>query len=420
MKLLLNLSIMSFLASNAQLSADTWQLESLQTRVAEQNFAIKEARLEVEAARARAIGGFSLFLPELGGESGIRGSRETEKRWDHSYYGYARWKILNGFNNLQNFSILRTLRTHAESERGLEEKRVLREVTQLFYTLIYWKERETLQKEDLALVQENAVRAQKKISAGLATESDNLEFELLKQDHELDFSQIERERISVELKLKELLKILESDAFEIAGEIPEALPLTTDLETLAKALIQRNSDVLQAKSDLEVAKAEYRSAIGDWLPEGNLEAQYGKLAETDFVTSQRNSWMVMGTLTLPLFSWGKTFRAHQEKAFKKEKAELKLERKEREAETNLHTQWEELRRLFREHEVLAKKIQVSQKYYRMSLDEYRRGVKNSPDVAAASEVYFSARLRQLENRLSFQKSRLEIAGLVGEGPDWKP
>lgn len=63
-----------------------------------------------------------------------------------------------------------------------------------------------------------------------------------------------------------------------------------------------------------------------------------------------------------------------------------------------------------------KNLSKSEEYYKITLGEYRRGVKNSPDMVGASERLLEAKIRNLEYRKDFYLTKLKIYELVSSDP----
>ena len=64
-----------------------------------------------------------------------------------------------------------------------------------------------------------------------------------------------------------------------------------------------------------------------------------------------------------------------------------------------------------------KNLSKSEDYYKITLSEYKRGVKNSPDMVGASERLLEARIRNLEYRKDYYLTKLRIYELVSSDPN---
>jgi outer membrane protein len=60
--------------------------------------------------------------------------------------------------------------------------------------------------------------------------------------------------------------------------------------------------------------------------------------------------------------------------------------------------------------ILEKRLQTSKKYYDLTLSEYRRGVKNSPDVVAATERWFETQRKQFEIKKELETLQVKLTG----------
>ena len=64
-------------------------------------------------------------------------------------------------------------------------------------------------------------------------------------------------------------------------------------------------------------------------------------------------------------------------------------------------------------DIEEKNLQKSRDYYDATLQEYRRGLKNSPDMVTASERVLEAKIRNLEFRRDLSVASAKISKLTG-------
>jgi outer membrane protein len=122
---------------------------------------------------------------------------------------------------------------------------------------------------------------------------------------------------------------------------------------------------------------------------------------------------VMLKVSIPLFSGLETVYGRQGKFSEVAKSELAATRIRQEMKVQLDSAISRLRSIEERLNLEEKNIERSTKYYKITLNEYKKGVKNSPDVAGAAERLFDARLRNLEFRRDFYLTKLAIAESVG-------
>jgi len=74
----------------------------------------------------------------------------------------------------------------------------------------------------------------------------------------------------------------------------------------------------------------------------------------------------------------------------------------------------EIKALNQRIDLEEKNLERFEKYYKLTLDKYRRVVKNSPDMVGASERILDARLRNLEYRRDLMIAQAKLYELTGE------
>ena len=91
--------------------------------------------------------------------------------------------------------------------------------------------------------------------------------------------------------------------------------------------------------------------------------------------------------------------------------EQKLNRLRRETEAAEHEIRHDMRFL---HELIHdadRDVQTAERFVKLTLTEYNRGVKNGPDLLAASERYFEFRQRRTELFRSYYEAQAELLAL---------
>ncbi len=370
-------------------------------------------RLESKAFRAQGLSQVGSILPELGLEGGARSNREAEKRNDHFYYAYARYDL--------SLKVIAELKSGlAKKELGNVDQKLAKAraiqalVVEYFRVLSLQKEIE-LKEGDLSISDKQLTAARKRVEGGLATESDLLEFQM----HQNEFrNELRTLKVELELGYQEIQRLsgLKEKPTSLVYEIIDPSISANEAEVL-EAAIRMNPELAKIKADAGIATAEKLSAYGEFLPRLSAEAQYGKLQETDFVESRKNSWAVVGKITLPLFNGGSSASRVSEKTAEAERAHLLFQLQT----TRLKDQ---VRALINRQTQLSEKLKgeqenlkATQKYFDLVMSEYRRGVKNSPDVASATDKLFSAKWRVFETWRDLTLAVVELQLI--QGKEWK-
>ncbi|MBC7533689.1 MAG: hypothetical protein H7318_19150 [Oligoflexus sp.] len=64
--------------------------------------------------------------------------------------------------------------------------------------------------------------------------------------------------------------------------------------------------------------------------------------------------------------------------------------------------------LYQKAKLVAKNQPPSNRYYKATMDEYDRGVKNSPDVVHATEMLIENEYKEVELRFEWVKQKLAL------------
>ncbi len=368
-------------------------------------------KLETLAQIRDAQSNYGKLFPELGLEGGHRTSEEREKRNYHFYYAYGRYEL--GLQEIYELKAALAKRRLAERETELIRSRLEQVVAEHFFEAALRQEHIKLKEEDLKLSDQQLKTARRRVDGGLATNTDLLEFQLHQQELQNDLELLRQELVA---RLRELERI--SGISSGLGKLDAAFPLPpTSLpsEDEMWALVSaKNLELSSVRAEAEVARAEKNKSLGGWLPRFGVEAQYGKLLETDFVDSRKNSWEVVGKVTLPLFSGSSTLREYQSKSAEAERAEVKRVQEEIKVRNAFKNLLELITRLRLKLNGEQANVKTSEAYYNSVMSEYKRGVKNSPDVASATDKLFESKGRLLETQKALSATYLELLVLQGQ------
>lgn len=392
-------------------------LEDLSREAIANNLEIQEASARVSTAgygRKATLGG---FLPELSLEGGpLRTRLDNEKHSGTALYGKAEWNLFRGGMDKARASQAGLEEELAEQKLEWTKAKVLREVASAFYELQFLHESLALKEKAVALNAEQAKLARVKRASGYTSEADVIEFELREATLRSDIKQLEQEREERSRELAVLLGRKASPAvitvrghLERAGKVPKE-------ESVAKSIASKNPEAQEASFLLRNRQYEKTIAQAGFLPTLNLEAKYGRLANDEKVFQKENNYSLFLTFNLPLFSGLSTVNGYQAAVSSAAESESSLQRSQLSASAAASRLFSRLKSIRDRLDLEEKTLARSEEYYKITVGEYRRGVKNSPDMVGATERLFEARLRNLQYRRDFNLTRLEIEGLAGSTP----
>lgn len=375
--------------------------------------AILLERLEASALRARGLSGIGRVFPELGVEGGGRSDREKEKRNALFYYGYARYEL--GLSEIGELRAGLARKDLGNLSLKMARAKGLQALSIEFFKALSIQKQIELKEDDFSAADKQIGAAKKRVDAGLATESDVLEFRMHQSVLKNDLRGL---KIDLDLAFRELERIggLNFKISNLKYEISDPVE-SLQLDGALKSALSNSVELEKKKLERTLAVAEKLSAWGRFLPRLSAEANYGKLQETDFVESRKNSWAIVGKVTIPLFNGGSSFRKIQEKNAEADRAELLLALEStrlRQLVGSLVVRQKELSQKLKGEK---ENLDFTQTYFDLVVAEYRRGVKNSPDVASATDKLFEAKWRIFETWRDLSLAVIELN--VVQGKEWR-
>lgn len=383
---------------------------------AEQNsLEIKQTEENLNSLKSKLSSQYGKLSPKISVEGGPQSTKyDDEKSNATALYGKAEWNLYNGGSDKAVMDL-------SKSEIEIQEKRlkslknkVKKEVSKIYYELQFILESISLKQKALELNSQQMKIAKAKNSSGFTTSSDVLEFDLRDSTLQSDLVLLNQQLDQKSRDLDVLLSRKNQTAPEIVKGhlVRETFTLNRD-ELLIK--IQENNDqLLLSKIELQLAEKEKRQAKSQFLPKLDLEARYGKLANDEKVFNDKDNYSVMLKFNVPLFSGFEDYNSVKSVSAKVASSQMAIDQKSISLSAELDSSLAEIKALNARLDLEEKNLERSEKYYKLTLDEYRRGVKNSPDMVGASERLLEARIRNLEYRRDLMLARAKIQELTGE------
>lgn len=289
-----------------------------------------------------------------------------------------------------------------QSKMSLEKQRLTTrvEVEAKFYRLLEVIEAQRIFEEALKRNESQKESAKRRRSAGLASDADLLEFDLFESDLKGRLAQLKSEYEGLQAEFQLLLGVEDGGAAEYrpAGQLRH-FHMVESLEDLKKRIPVESQSVIGAKLALEQAEAGKKVANGGFLPQLDLKATYGSRGINETVVSPETT--VMGVARWEFFSGFDTIHARQEAAALAGKAEAGLRHAERSAWTSVETAYHRLKAVQERVDLEADNKAKAMKFFDVVSAEYRRGVKNSGDIRAASQMVLEVMIRDIRARAEF-------------------
>lgn len=261
---------------------------------------------------------------------------------------------------------------------------------------------------------ESLKAAERRIKAGVATETDRVEFQMQEIDLKREFERAELERNN---QIRTLMVILGFSS-DVRPEFSESLNHEHDWQAAIKHT-EADHAFLVRPAELQAKEAEAQASIQrrSWLPKLDVFAgynQFNQRQEDAYGKAIDRQESVLGLrMSMNLFD-GLSGR-REALALTKEAQAAKAEAKytNQEVEAHLHGEIAELNLLHDQVHAAEENIVRAEKYYQLTKSEYGRGVKNSPDMLGATEKLIGMRQKKLEIVRDFQIAKSHVLSKIG-------
>lgn len=332
----------------------------------------------------------SAFYPELSLNTGIgniKSYQENEIERGPFVYLEGEFNLYRGGKDHNNLKIVDTEIQTIEWKKIIEKRELSINTFKIVSEIKSLKNIEKLTREEIIKNKLHEEMAKKKVNAGLSSSLDLIDFQL--KDEALN-NQLEDN----ELKLFELeasLKSLYAGNTKAISEVynNETIYDEQDFE-INPYPTEKAPQLLIGQNNLSIAELEKNNSQAEFLPTVAINSQWGQITPHDKVFDRKAEYSIMLNIHFPLFNGFSSSAKYQQ-------AIINLSQKTREKnqtlieiETNKDLILKRIASLKRKLATLENSLKNSKEYLQRTLAEYKRGVKNSPDVILASDKVFSS------------------------------
>ena len=390
------------------------KLEDLIHEAMENNPSLKEASSHLTVVKKESQVLFSLFAPEVSLEGGPFSAKvDDEKSSGTALYGKAEWNLYHGGRDRSLMTKAGLNSKWAERQISLSTATVQREVARVYYEMLFALESIALKERAIEMNQEQMKLARVKKHSGFTSMADVIEFELREATLVSDLKRLVQEKEDRSRELSVLVGRKEPVSTLLVKGHLQREPSGLNKTEILHRLDENNPEILEAMVNRDLAAQDKDIVRADFMPQVDFEGRYGKLPTEDRISTENDNYSLFLKVKVPLFSGLSTIRQISAESAKVERSEMALTRTRlaarAEVENLLAQIGSTLARLDLEEKTLAR----SEEYYKITLDEYRRGVKNSPDMVTAAERLLEARIRNLEYRRDYYLTKLRVFAVVG-------
>lgn len=390
--------------------------ELLETR----NARVHSAKFSKGAAESRE--GFlkRSFMPSVsvyGGQETFR-SGTLSQRSQPVYGAEVSVNLFNsGRDRIENqVRELETEKRQFQIQRVTSEE--LEKARATYWQVLYLKEKVRLLKEVLKVNKQNLSDAMRRIKGGVATNTDRFEFEMKDVDLKRELAEAEVQFLNQKRYLSVQLGVNDVSTLDFKEEFFHDHQSDSDIGEL------KNRYEFLIK-EAEIQSQQYALSSEDkkrsWWPKLDAFAAYNQYnqrvdsAGTDAVTQDMRRDIAIGLkLSMNIPSGFEANREADSMAKEQMATNSLVEYQKKEIEMDLLSDISELKLMHDLVHEAEENIGRAQRYYSLTQSEYKRGVKNSPDVLGAAEKLFNMKNRRLEIIKNYQVAKSHILSKLGQ------
>ena len=377
----------------------------LEARLISSNQELKSLQQDMTAQDSLRKSTYSPFLPSLNAVGGLARIK-TDDNNDKGQVGYLQGSanLFSGFKDRANFDIRAKNLELSRINYEIRLRNAKEDLTEILTSMIGIHQLEKILDEEFKIIQTQKQMASRKVSAGLTSQVDNYEFDLRESEIKIQKRNILREHEIIHQKLNALFnqEILDKElnglSFATTGKIDKEVNISS---------FENHPSVRKAKIEEQIAGSEKTSVGSEFLPKIDLNYAFGRLTPIEDDMKYNESEVSL-LITIPLFSGLETYHKRKSavaslasKAYAKNQVIL-----------NIKSQFEQhkarMTELVELYQIIDKKILISEKYYNLTLAEYKRGVKNSPDLVGATERYFESKKKKIEIQKELELVQVQL------------
>lgn len=391
--------------------------QDLHSFVERQNRLVGASRSKVKSLNAKVGYLGRSFVPEASLAAGQESFQYVSDDFQtQPFYGaQLKMNLYNGGRDSYEEDIRK-----AKLEKGKSLLKVnlftqLEEARKTFWSALYLREVLNQYEQSLGLIKKNKQDALKRIRGGVATQSDRFEFDIKEVEIDQDRKRVQFNFDKQVTHLKVLLGVKQTEVLKLKGELSHEhnwRQLIRHTEEAHNYLVKPYEvDVVQSELEANKAKAAWRpklDAYALWL-QNNQRNDFDRVSRKD---REQTALGIRATWRFSDFIEGRAEGLSKKALAKAQK--MKLEFQKQELESELHMEIKELELLDSMVHVAEDNIKRSEKFFRLIRGEYKRGVKTSGDMLAATDKLVASKIRRMEIIRDFKMAKAHIMTKLGE------
>jgi outer membrane protein len=347
------------------------------------------------------------FLPSLK----LYGAQErfqlgdSYRRTQPTYGAEMSVNIFNGTKDSLTDKVVDKKKERANADKRVVLYEEIIKAKEIYWNLVYLSSALSVMEEIQKLNLSNIKSAKNRIKAGVTTAADRYEFEMKDTEIQRNIEQIRMQQKILERELLVLLGYEENKKITLQDKMEHAekMEVIGDHSEIQHQFLAKPS-ILQAEENELSAKMQSRS----WWPRVDAylaQNMYNVRNGNNFNDQEGKETVVGVRLTMNLFDF--TSGNKEASALKAEAQGSKSEASYllKKIENEAHSEIVSIQFLHQQIHAAEENIQRAQGYLKLTLSEYSRGVKNSPDVIGSLDKVFETKTKYYEILRDFYITR---------------
>jgi len=292
---------------------------------------------------------------------------------------------------------------------------VVLDVQRAYY--LYLNNRALLLSEEATVkeAQTNLDSAEERRRAGVATVSDVLQARTLLSQAQLNAETVRGQINTVRGILAVALGVPPDSPFDVAGEIPETLPLDQaglQVENLIREAHARRPELAALRALARGAESNVRSVNAQRWPELGTRGSLDRTYYLDPLNG-RNNYSVGLSFRVPMFTGFR--QKYEEKEAEAIAAALKADVQNLQQQVGLQvwTSYTQINTASQRVRTAQDLVASARESYEVALGRYRAGVGNIQELLSAQAALESARAQQIESKTDWYLAMAELARNTG-------